>query len=86
MACSETPLADAMAMAQKLGSDQSLARSLAKQLIDAHSGAGHEDSLRSERIAEGLLYEAKYKPRAVLCGLGTGTAAGTRPPIFLRRV
>ena len=57
----------------KFGTDQSLARSLAKSLIDSHGGGGggHEESLKSERIAEGLLYEAKYKPRAVICGLGT---------------
>ena len=71
---SEHPLQDAMALAQSLGPDQSLARSLAKQLIDACAGGGggggHEASLRSERLAEGLLYEAKAVPRAVLCGLG----------------
>jgi len=69
---SETPLADALALADKLGTDHSLARALAKQLIDAHgSGASHEDSLRMERVAEGLLYESKYQPRPVICGLGT---------------
>ena len=65
-------MAVAMELAATLGADQSLARTLAKALIDARvGGGGHEDSLRSERIAEGLLYEAKYKPRAVICGLGT---------------
>jgi len=61
-----------MELAAKLGSNQALARTLAKALIDARvGGAGHDDSLRSERIAEGLLYEAKYSPRAVIAGLGT---------------
>jgi predicted naringenin-chalcone synthase len=67
---SETPLEDAFALVEKLGTDNTLARALAKSLIDARGG-GHEDALRLERIAEGLLYEAKYKPRAVICGLGT---------------
>ena len=70
---SENPLQEALELAEKFGTDQSLARSLAKSLIDSHGGGGggHEESLKSERIAEGLLYEAKYKPRAVICGLGT---------------
>ena len=69
----DNPLQAAMELAQKLGSEQALARTLAKTLIDARVGAGggHEESLRCERIAEGLLYEAKHKPRAVICGIGT---------------
>jgi enoyl-CoA hydratase len=72
LSLSPTPLTAALELAAKLGTDQALARTLAKMLIDARVGGGaHEDSLRSERIAEGLLYEAKYKPRAVLVGIGT---------------
>ena len=70
---SDTPLRDALELAQTLGADQLLARTLAKTLIDARAGGGggNEESLRNERIAEGLLYEAKYRPRAVICGIGT---------------
>ena len=71
---SDTPLRDALELAQSLGGEQLLARTLAKTLIDARGGGGgggHEESLRNERIAEGLLYEAKYRPRAVICGIGT---------------
>ena len=70
---SEHPLSAALELAQTLGPDQSLARTLAKTLIDARAGGGgggREEGLRAERVAEGLLYEAKHQPRAVICGLG----------------
>lgn len=46
----------------RLSSEHALARRLAKQVIDGSRGGGG-DSLKAERVAEGLLYEAKYKPR-----------------------
>jgi len=66
---SETPMTDARLLAGRLSSDHALARQLAKQVIDG-VGGGATDSLKSERVAEGLLYEAKHTPRAIICGIG----------------
>merc|ERR1719265_351054 len=62
----------AMALAKKLGSSEtSMAISLAKQTINAAAGTGdNSGSLRMERVTEGLLYELKRKPRAVIEGVG----------------
>ena len=52
---SENPLQEALELAEKFGTDQSLARSLAKSLIDSHGGGGggHEESLKASGLRRG---------------------------------